>query len=350
MSTRRTAAQAQPPQPWVKTGAGALAALEQAEKEAKERAERGFMPFRFWLAKGEECEIIILDDTFVSDEPGIGGALVKEHNLKGADGKWGVFESCCSDFAPCALCDRAGTEGFGNSTPAVMLSIIANRPWESKKTGEKHTYSKMLLPVRLAQKGMFLDLQKHAIREQGSMRGMVLVMRRGTGDQSVATGEPVMLDNGKLYDFISEEDLVAEYGHDEVRSRDNKIIKKADDDIEPFDYDKLFPRPDPDALAKRFGGRALAGSRRAAAKDWDAEQGASEGEAEPQEAAPTTTGRRSRAAASAPVEPAAPATPVARRRSSAAAQTETAPPQAASAPVRRRGGSANASQQSGAAW
>jgi hypothetical protein len=100
---------------------------------------------------------------------------------------------------------------------------------------------------------------------------MYLVMRRGSGDQAVAIGEPVMLENGKLFDMIPEAELVKEYGHPPIKNRDGKIIKPANGDLEPFDYAELFPRPDPDDLAKRFGGRPMAGSRNASFDDEPAE-------------------------------------------------------------------------------
>lgn len=324
---------------WIKTGGAARAALEKAEKEAAERRERGFMPLRFWLPQGEECEVIILDDAFVADEPGKGGALIREHNLKDSEGKWGNFESCCADFAPCALCDKAGSDGFGVSTTVVMLTALVLKPWKSKKTGEEHAYSRMLLPVKLGQKEKFLELQRHAEREQGTMRGLYLVLKRGTGDQTVATGEPVMLDNGKLYDLVSEEELVRDYGHPPVKNREGKVIKEANADLEPYDYEELFPRPDPDDLAARFGGRPVAGSRRNAAAEWDNEQGTAVPEAAQGEPPPA---RRRGAAQPAPAE----TPPPSRRRGSAPAQQEAAPP-----PSRRRGASsAQQAPADGAPW
>jgi hypothetical protein len=252
---------------WIKQGASAKEALSQAEAEIQNRKERGYMPLRFWVPRNEEIEIIILDDAFVSDEAGKGGALIREHNLKGPDGKWSLNESCCADFAPCALCDKAGTDGYGPAYHVVMMSALVLKPWVNKKTGEEHAYSRMLLPIKLGQKERFLDLQKAAFRECGTMRGMYLVMRRGSGEQAVAIGEPVMLENGKLYDMIPEDELVKEYGHPPVKNRDGKIIKPANGDLQPFDYAELFPRPDPDDLAHRFGGKPLAGSRKASFDD-----------------------------------------------------------------------------------
>jgi hypothetical protein len=246
--------------------------MAKAEEDAKSKRDKGYMPFRMWLKKGEEVEIIILDDAFVSDESGKGGALIREHNLKDSTGKWGNFESCSADFAPCPLCDKAGSEGFGASTYVVMLSVLVLREWTSSKSGEKHAYSRMLLPIKMGQKEKFLELQKHAFREQGSMRGLYLVMKRGMDDQSVATGEPTMLDNGKLYDLIEEDELVKDYGHPPIKNREGKVIKPANGDLQPFDYTELFPRPDPDDLAQRFGGRAAAGSRRSVAEAWEDEE------------------------------------------------------------------------------
>lgn len=272
---------------WIKQGASALEALNKAEQEQQSRKERGYMPLRFWVPRNEEIEIVLLDAAFVSEDPGVGGALIREHNVKGPDGKWSLFESCCADFAQCPLCDKAGTEGYGPAYHVVMMTALVLKPWTNKKTGEEHAYSRMLLPIKLGQKERFLDLQKAAYRECGTMRGMYLVMRRGSGDQSVAIGEPVMLENGKLFDMVPEAELVKEYGHPPIKNRDGKIIKPANGDLEPFDYAELFPRPDPDDLAKRFGGRPMAGSRKAYDEDVQTEQAP---------AAPSGPPRRRRAA------------------------------------------------------
>lgn len=337
MATRRTQQAAPPKSGWIKSGTDALAAMAKAEEEAKLKREKGFMPFRLWLKKGEEVEIIILDEAFVSDEPGKGGALIREHNLKDSTGKWGNFESCCADFANCPLCDKAGSDGFGASTHVVLMTVLVLREWTSTKTGEKHAYSRMLLPIKMGQKEKFLELQKHAFREQGSMRGLYLVMKRGMDDQSVSTGEPIMLDNGKLYDLIDEDELVKDYGHPAVKSREGKVIKQANGDLQPLDYAEMFPRPDPEDLAHRFGGRAAAGSRRSAAEEWD------ETETPAADAAAEAAPSRRRGAA-----PAAEAAPEAkaptRRRGGAEAP--------AAAPTRRRSGPPAASAEAGSegAW
>jgi hypothetical protein len=251
---------------WIKQGTSALEVLTKAEQEQQLIKKRGYMPLRFKVPHGQETEIIILDAAFVSEEPRVGGALIREHNLQ-INGSYNNYESCCADFAPCPLCDKAGTEGIGPAYHVVLMTVLALRPWVNKKTGEEHAYSRMLLPIKLSQKERFLDLQKAALRECGTMRGMYLVMRRGAGDQSVAIGEPVMLESGKLFDMIPEAELIKEYGHPPIKNRDGKIIKPANGDLEPFDYAELFPRPNPDDLAHRFGGKPLAGSRKSALEE-----------------------------------------------------------------------------------
>lgn len=316
---------------WVKTGAAALDAMAKAEKEQAERKDRGYMPLRMWIKKGEEVEVIILDEAFVSDEPGVGGALIREHNLKDGEGRWGNFESCCADFANCPLCDKAGSEGFGASTYVVMLTALVLKEWTNKKTGEVHAYSRMLLPVKLGQKEKYLELQKHALRDQGSMRGLYMILKRGNGDQSIATGEPIMLESGKMYDLIGEDELVKDYGHPPVKNREGKVIKPANGDLEPFDYNLLFPRPDAEDLANRFGTRQ-AGSRRSVAEDWDSSE-ESNGAA-PAESAPPSRRRgavadKAQEAVIDEVLPAEDAPTPARRRGGAV--------EAKAAPARRRG-------------
>ena len=246
---------------WIKQGNSAMDEINRVEKDTMQRKDRPYMPLRYFSSRTEETEIIILDHAFVSDEQGVGGALIREHRLKNAEGIWKVYESCCADFAPCALCDKAGAEGFGAAGHVVIMSILVLKPWTNKKTGEEHAYSRMLMAIPLNQKERFLDLQKVAFRQSGTMRGMYLVMKRAPDQQSAAIGEPVMLDNGKLFDMISEEELVKDYGHPALKNREGNVIKAANADLQPFDYALLFPRPDPTDLAHRFGGRPLAGSR-----------------------------------------------------------------------------------------
>lgn len=238
--------------------------LDEAEKKQKERRNKGYMPLRFWLAndakaiknKDNECDIIILDEAFAGDDEVRGAYMIREHTIKGADGKF-YQEGCCSDFADCPVCQREGKVGYN----VAFLTVIALKEWTDKK-GNVHDYSKMLLPVKLGLKNTFLDLQSAAEKQGKSMRGMVLRMRRSSDSKAAAIGEPVMdTETGKLFRFVSEKWLAKEFGHDPVTDRDGKVVKEADEDIRIFDYASLFPKPDPDDLNTRYGGTSRPGSR-----------------------------------------------------------------------------------------
>jgi len=251
---------------WGQTGQAALERMNRADEEHAKRKARGFMPLRFWLSntpeaikKGDnECELVILDDCVVSDKPGKGAILIREHNLQGPDGKWGNHESCAADFDDCPICAKTGKEGYH----ILFLTVLVLKPWESKDKKRSSEYSKMLLPIFLSQRDTFLDLQKHALKSRGTMRGMKIRLRRGK-DSKRSIGEPVLMEDGNMFKVMSEKWLEKWFGHEAVISRDGKtVLKEANEDIQPFDYKKLFPKPDVEELRERFGGKTRAGSKR----------------------------------------------------------------------------------------
>ena len=247
---------------WLATGKAAKQVADEAEKQQQDRRDGIYMPYRFWLPKGESCDIILLDDVFVSeDEEANSAVLIKEHNLQDAAGKYGNFVSCCSGIGPCPLCAKHG-EGYH----VFLLSAIVLRSFKTRK-GEEREYSKMLFPVKLSQKDKFIDLQE---ANGGSIRGMRLTMKRGTGDQSVSTGEPVARKGGRLFHIVDEETLQSWFGNDKmVDPKTKKVLKEEDADLIPFDYEELFPAPDPEEWAEKYGDGPIAGSRQSNRKMMD---------------------------------------------------------------------------------
>lgn len=225
-------------------------AIKSDEKKAAAKRDGGYMPFRFWQNKGEQCEVIILDSSM--DE----AFWRHEHNLK-IGGKWGNYEPCIAESGPCPFCEM-------DSRPSlvIFLSVLVLRPYKNKKTGKVTQYSKMLLALKRQQFAEFDRIEAIAMKKHGTLRGVSLLLHREDEENSFSTGMPIANEDGMLInDFLSEKQLAKEFGHDAIM-RDGKTLKRADEDIEPFDYKKLFPKPDEDAIREEHGMTVL-GSRKA---------------------------------------------------------------------------------------
>lgn len=259
---------------FLKRGAAARSAAAQAVEDAK---NSGNEPWRFWLASDSErdpktgtednpqgipkneCEIIILDENLDS----IVG--MHEHNLK-VGGKYGHHEGCPKEWDNCVLCDSGEKSYY-----AVFFSILALRPWVSKDGKKSGGWTKMLLCIKSAQMGKFEELcQAAQTANGGRLRGTYFYMKRDVANSNApSTGEPCVLEGGVMFDRYAEADLVAEFGSPAEKSPQGKILKPANDDITPFNYDEVFKKPDGAALRKRYGGGATqAGSKDDAAREW----------------------------------------------------------------------------------
>lgn len=250
MATRRRSAEASPVED--QTPKGRVSRLfDEEDKRIEKKMAGGYMPLRVWQKKGESLDMIVLDKSMED------GFAIREHNIQGSDGKWGNHERCLADSGEvCPVCKKFGEDSY----LILFLTVLVLKEWTSKKTGEKHEYSKMLLPLKRGQFKAFRKLEQIALKKHGTMRGMYLVLERGEDAQSVATGEPVPLDDGSAFDMYSEKDLAKEFGHKEVKNREGKVIKKANEDLEVFDYAKLFPEPSAKELRERYGMAAEPGS------------------------------------------------------------------------------------------
>lgn len=231
--------------------------FQDEEQRVQERAEKGYMPFRFWLSQGEECEITMLDES-------LDAAFARpEHNLKGADGKYGNIVPCIRNEAECPVCktDR-------ESTLVLYLSVLVHRPYVSKKTGDKKEYSKMFLCLKRGQYADFARIEKAALKKYNTLRGVVLLLARDNEKNSYGTGMPIPGEEGNLIiDFYKESDLIKNFGHKAIKNREgNKVIRPENDDITPYDYKALMPQPDIDQFMEDFGnGGSAPGSRKALA-------------------------------------------------------------------------------------
>jgi hypothetical protein len=246
--------------------------FQDEEQRVQAKADKALMPFRFWLEPGAECEVTILDESLEA------GFARPEHNLKGADGKYGNIVPCVRNEAECPVCksDR-------ESTLVLYLSVLVHRPYTSKKTGEVKEYSKMFLCLKRGQYNDFARIEKAALKKYKTFRGVTLLLARDKERNSYGTGMPITGEEGNIIvDFYGEEDLVKEFGHKEIKNREgNKVIRAANDDITPYNYKGLMPAPDVDEFLEEFGSGAAPGSRRASQSYKQDEEAATETVAQP---------------------------------------------------------------------
>jgi hypothetical protein len=232
------------------------------------------------------------------------GCHFHEHNIKGPDGYYNVYEQCPKEFYTCPLCER-----FGDSAFVLYLSVLHLNAWKDKQTGE-YRNGRTLLGIKYSQLQQFKKVLKMAEKEHGTLRGVVLNLERPTGrvQDSPRIGQPVEFEDvGKRYDFI--EDLEGEYGHAAIQGQDKTtIVKAANLDITPFDYEVIFPGAfNHDAciedLRARYQGEPTAGTQQADRNAWadddddDEEQStrsrrSRRAEPEEEDAAPASTAPR----------------------------------------------------------
>jgi hypothetical protein len=201
---------------------------------------------RFWMKPGDSAEVVILD---VSVET----VAFYEHHMK-KDGKWGNFESCPGEWSNCPLCTSGDHKSF-----VWLLTILDTRGY-TKDNGDVVEYQRRLLPIKQTQSIGFKRVLKAAEKEFGTTKGVVMLLERDTSDRSASIGEPVMMDNGKMFDFLDDGELLDEFGHQAIKTSKGDVLIKKNGLLEAFDYAAAFPKPNAKDIAKRWGMDAPEGS------------------------------------------------------------------------------------------
>lgn len=248
---------------------GGKEGLARADQERKKAAERSnFGPWRFGLDKGDEREIIILDAS-VDDF-----WYMYEHTYYNKSDKPPVKHFPCSrEFEECPICEEASANQNGPYNPSAwtifltVLELHDDDPYEDRD-GVEHFYSKRLLAVKATQATELERIFEIVEKKEGGLRGLCLLMSRDEGKQSIRIGKPVMNDDGEMYSFYSDDELIDEFGHDAV-VKDGKTVREEDWDITPYDYAKLFPKPTASAIAEQTGLELPAGSAAAIQQELD---------------------------------------------------------------------------------
>ncbi len=223
----------------VYTGSDAKEASEKAVADAKKRQEEaGKMPFRFYMNVGDEKSFIILDE-----EPQF---TRWEHEEWDDRNKRMKYHGCIAEYDNCPACDNLEHRSY----LAMYLTVIDLTPFTTKK-GEDVEFSKKMLIVKQNQHKLFFRKA-----ERGTLRGWLVDAFRDKKTDARIGGQ---------LDFAEQltDDELADYER-EYEDRDGK---DQIDDVEPYDYQDLFPETTLESLEATFGANPAAGSSREAHRE-----------------------------------------------------------------------------------
>lgn len=239
-------------------------AKAEAEKEAK--ALDSHAPTRFGLSYKTGTKyptsagIVILNASLNGGGPKDGFA-VWEHQVWGPNvGKEQktFYRASCKEFEDDPLTRLSGKE------PALVtyLTVLDLTPYTTAQ-GKEYAYTRRILPIKYNQLSDYTKIFEVIMKNKGTLRGAYLFMERDTSDsKSPKIGTPTLLENGMLFDHLTEEELEADYGHDAVKNRDGKVIHEANAMLQPFSLTDVYPsKPTAEALRAEFGGDAPLGGQ-----------------------------------------------------------------------------------------
>ena len=216
-------------------GEALFATADKANEEAKSRGTFSASQRRFYLPPGKESEIIILDKRIEV------GAF--EHDLPIPGKQYKQYVACIAAVPglSCPLC-RAG-----DRRTYRMFATVLDLSTYTSKQGKVVTRSKKLLAINQGDKERWQSIQQDTIKLHGTMRGTYIFMKRSNEQRSARTGEPFAIE-GRLWQHMTEAELVASYGHKAV-VENGKTLRVANDDITAHNYDEIFPFPDEEYVA-----------------------------------------------------------------------------------------------------
>lgn len=236
---------------WMRAGAAAIEGYQEHQQTvATRREERQAsvgVPWRFFLAKGDEADIVILDNDF--------GPGLFEHDLTNHDRFKRINPKNGRPFdqfvtSPCQWETDPITQETGKEPYyATFLTVGVLKPYTNSK-GETVQYQRRLMPLKGEAMEMLTTIRQLQIKAghaDAPLRGLQILMKRGTGDQSLKTGLPTFIERH------DEAAILETFGHPEVRGeQDGKLIKAANADCYPVDYAAAFPKPSAEAIRQRY--------------------------------------------------------------------------------------------------
>lgn len=207
-----------------------------AEEEAKAKSKNKdkSIPYRFYVKKNHSAEVMILDAEFDGQD----NFSRQEHNLM-INGKYGNYEPChlSGGSDSCPHCE-AGSKSY----MVMLLTVIELTPYQNGK-GETIDYSRRILQIKRGSFSKFASIAQAVIAEHGTLRGTVLNLSRGDDDKSPNIGEPTPYQGGIMYDFMTEEEIIAEYGHPALKTREQEVYCEENGMLKALNYLEAFPEP-----------------------------------------------------------------------------------------------------------
>lgn len=260
---------------WMHSGEEAMRLSQREREEAARRRNSPRQPMRHYIKDvPDEVEVVVLDERWTDLK------TFYEHNIYDPSNKSMNFEICVREFAECPVCQGYGVPGGKANYPSLtmFISVLVLKGFHAKGPDGHDVwvpYSRKLLPVKASQHPEFYDIFKIVEAKYGTIRGTVLRLKRNSdGDSKIGNIAPMTEgpNAGMTYDFMDEDALIDDFGHEEIKGRDGKVILQADEKLEPFDYLKIFPEPDPEDLRKRYNAPPTPGSRSDLEDDWEEEE------------------------------------------------------------------------------
>ena len=214
-----------------KTGGAFAAAAAERKKQELERLK----PWNLSVGQGKSLEVYILDH----GEPW----TRYEHTVGASQSSRGKTYPCIKDGnEQCPLCQREGKEGVF----VMYLTCVVPVDSYEKSDGEVVTrrFQKKLFPIKTRMSGKYQRL----FETHGNLRGAVLRVTRD-GRMDPATGNDV-----EFVRRLSEADIKKFAAATGFKGDQKERILKAKID-EPYDYEKVMPRPSAKELGAMVGVR-----------------------------------------------------------------------------------------------
>lgn len=223
--------------------------LARQRKRKEEREALGNIPSRFFLKRGTNTSVIVLDDS-----PSF---FRYEHNYMGEGAKFkNMFVECLSESEICPAC-----KALPDSRPyyVMILTIIDLTPYVNAQN-EEIPFNRKLLAIKSNQQEKFQRKVDAYIKTHGTLRGAIIDIYRSNSETSPASGDD--------FEFVDFEDVDSKEAADYyVRAwRDKAGVDHVETLVDCVDYEEVFPTPTVEELEEMFGIEPPAGSDRSNAR------------------------------------------------------------------------------------
>lgn len=216
---------------WAKEGFDPLD--DELKRREFSNEERKGQLYRFWLNKGDQGNLLMLEDKPLT---------TWEHNIK-IDGKYGHFFTCLSKTMgkTCPLCDRGDKPYF-----AGMFIVVDRRAFKDKEGKERKDTLKLLCA-----KTDLLEKLSRKSKKLGGLRGKEFTFFRSVNDKSPSTGDDI--------------EHAADVSEEEMLKFSTETLKTTPDALKAKKLDILEPKTE--EQIRKFVGSAPAGGSKAESDD-----------------------------------------------------------------------------------